>query len=243
MPVLRPAPRSPIQSPLISQPRPSPYSRVVNFQAATGSRHIDIPARSSRKSLPSPCCWVWSINRGRTRASHIYLPQFASLFTFIIFHVFFFFSLSSFSFPFFDTVFARNATKRRALALSLHASPVLLFLYFFFFFFLLFLFHGYSFPLPSPVFPLKFLCFWIFARTHDLKDDSDWREAQISNFSAKLSRFSIVEDVWKTVDTEKRITTLISFGVFYLVVIKFQIQIPLPPERIIVVQHSRIHCI
>ena len=174
MPVLRPAPRSPIQSPLISQPRPSPYSRVVNFQAATGSRHIDIPARSSRKSLPSPCCWVWSINRGRTRASHIYLPQFASLFTFIIFHVFFFFL--SLLFPFLSLTRFLHETPRNV-ALSRFLYTRLPSFSFFIFFFLLFLFHGYSFPLPSPVFPLKFLCFWIFARTHDLKDDSDWREA------------------------------------------------------------------
>lgn len=58
MPVLHPAPRSPIRSPLISQPRPSPYLRGVNFRAATGSRLVDIPAHSSHKPLPLSCIFT-----------------------------------------------------------------------------------------------------------------------------------------------------------------------------------------
>lgn len=58
MPALHPAPRSPIQSPLISQPRPSPYLRGVNFRAATGSRLVDIPAHSSDKPLPLSCIFT-----------------------------------------------------------------------------------------------------------------------------------------------------------------------------------------
>lgn len=58
MRVFRPAPRSPIQSPLISQPRPSPYLRGVNFRAATGSRLVDIPVHSSHKPLPSSCIFT-----------------------------------------------------------------------------------------------------------------------------------------------------------------------------------------
>ena len=139
MPALHPAPRSPIQSPLISQPRPSPYLRGVNFRAATGSRLVDIPAHSSDKPLPlsciftRPCCRlihqqeIYTCMLDTHCGSTFYA---ALLFTLFFFLFFFFFSESSlFSFT------KRNATFRTAAFLSFfflsrflpfHLSPELI---------------------------------------------------------------------------------------------------------------------
>ena len=127
MPALHPAPRSPIQSPLISQPRPSPYLRGVNFRAATGSRLVDIPAHSSDKPLPlsciftRPCCrlihqqeiytCMLDTHCGSTFYAALLFTLWLFFFFFFFFFVFntkrrhlsfflFFFSLVSFSFPF-----------------------------------------------------------------------------------------------------------------------------------------------
>lgn len=126
MPALHPAPRSPIQSPLISQPRPSPYLRGVNFRAATGSRLVDIPAHSSDKPLPlsciftRPCCRlihqqeIYTCMLDTHCGSTFYA---ALLFTLFFFLFFFFFSESSlFSFT------KRNATFRTAAFLSFFFS-------------------------------------------------------------------------------------------------------------------------
>lgn len=111
MPALHPAPRSPIQSPLISQPRPSPYLRGVNFRAATGSRLVDIPAHSSDKPLPlsciftRPCCRLIHQQEIYTCMLDTHLRLY--LLRCAAFHsVFFFFSL------FFRIVSFRSPTKR-----------------------------------------------------------------------------------------------------------------------------------
>lgn len=101
MPALHPAPRSPIQSPLISQPRPSPYLRGVNFRAATGSRLVDIPAHSSDKPLPlsciftRPCCRLIHQQEIYTCMLDTHLRLY--LLRCAAFHSVFFFSLSFFS--------------------------------------------------------------------------------------------------------------------------------------------------
>lgn len=115
MPVLHPAPRSPIRSPLISQPRPSPYLRGVNFRAATGSRLVDIPAHSSHKPLPlsciftRPCCRLIHQQEIYTCMldTHCGSTFYTALLFTLIFSFLFFIPLPLFRFP-------RNATFRTA---------------------------------------------------------------------------------------------------------------------------------
>ena len=130
MPALHPAPRSPIQSPLISQPRPSPYLRGVNFRAATGSRLVDIPAHSSDKPLPlsciftRPCCRlihqqeIYTCMLDTHCGSTFYAALLFTLWLFFFFFFFFFYYKTPPPFFFFFFFFVFN-TKRRHLSFFL----------------------------------------------------------------------------------------------------------------------------
>lgn len=197
MPVLHPAPRSPIRSPLISQPRPSPYLRGVNFRAATGSRLVDIPAHSSHKPLPlsciftRPCCRlihqqeIYTCMLDTHCGSTFYT---ALLFTLIFSFLFLFLSHS---FGFHETpLFVRSCSRVSFYVFSSLIHPV------FFVSFFSSLVELISFFSP----PLRFKNFPHEIRPWRMRSKSN---AQRDDLNDDLTRNSAVFQMWKNVACPK----------------------------------------